>query len=128
MPPGGDRAAGAGQDMLCPFDGAAEMDEFDLDLAWGELAPYGGVELYLPTGREVPGETCDTHNPTCPQTCHPTCPHTCPDTCQNTCPRTCQDTCPHTCPETCHPCVTVAQTHCFTCASGCTHHSGCQTP
>jgi hypothetical protein len=108
------------------IDGGRDLDEFDLDLAWGELSPHGGIELYLPTGREVPGETCDTHNPTCPNTCHATCPNTCPNTCPATCGATCQATCPATCKATCEAtcrhtcdCQTEAQTHCFTCRSGC---------
>jgi hypothetical protein len=122
--------------------GLTEPDEFDLDLSWGELDPHGGVELYLPTGQEVPNETCDSHNPTCPHTCHATCPATCqgtcPDTCRATCQATCRATCPATCRATCHAtcqdtceatcrptcefCQTNAGTHCFTC------RSGCQTP
>ena len=107
-------------------DGGVELDEFDLDLAWGELQAYGGgdlpLELYLPTGRDIPGETCDTHNPTCPDTCHPTCPDTCRATCAATCRAICPDTCRATCQDTCGrtcDCVTEAQTHCFTCRSGC---------
>ncbi|WP_139306904.1 hypothetical protein [Modestobacter sp. DSM 44400] len=112
---------------------AGPADDFDLDLRWGELTSGDGVELYLPTGRDVPGETCDTHNPTCPDTCHATCPatcvNTCPDTCRNTCANTCRNTCGNTCRVTCantcaHTCrddfcQTNAQTHCFTCRSGC---------
>ena len=63
-----------------------DADEFDLDLAWGELDPHGGLDLYSPTTREIPGETCDTNNATCRATCLPN-----------------------------HPCPTQAQTHCFTC-------------
>lgn len=102
------------------------FDEFDLDLAWGDLDPLGRVDLYLPTGREIPGETCDTHNATCPNTCHGTCPATCANTCDATCPHTCQNTCHNTCRATCEAtcrvtcdCQTNAQTHCFTCRSGC---------
>jgi len=98
------------------------VDEFDLDLAWGELSPHGGLELYLPTGREIPGETCNTNNATCPNTCHATCPATCANTCGTTCPNTCEATCRATCFETCGrtcDCATNTQTHCFTCRSGC---------
>ena len=107
-------------------DRRVDLDEFDLDLAWGELDPHGGLELYLPTGREIPGETCNTNNATCPNTCHATCPDTCPNTCAATCPNTCRATCPNTCRATCEAtcratcdCQTQAQTHCFTCRSGC---------
>jgi hypothetical protein len=105
--------------------GDEAFDEFDLDLVFGELDQHG-VVLYLPTGREIPGETCNTNNATCPDTCHATCPDTCratcPDTCRATCPdtcrATCRDTCRATCRETCHH-PTNANTHCFTCRSGC---------
>lgn len=89
----------------------ADPDEFDLDLVWGELSPHGSLELYLPTTNEQPGETCDSHAPTCPNTCRGTCPATCRDTCEATCRRTC--------PDTCRPCQTQAQTHCPTERPGC---------
>jgi hypothetical protein len=118
-----DGAGGAG--WLDVLGDAEPADDFDLDLRWGELTSGDGIELYLPTAREIPGETCDTHNATCPNTCHATCPatcaNTCPDTCRNTCAATCRPTCratcARTCRETCGP--TNAQTHCFTCRSGC---------
>ena len=54
------------------------LDEFDLDLAWGDLDPQGGLELYLPTGREIPGETCDTQMGVCrAATAGDVCPHVC---------------------------------------------------
>ncbi|MEV0825091.1 hypothetical protein [Nonomuraea rubra] len=94
-------------------DGGAgtDLDEFDLDLAWGELGPHSAVELYLPTGREIPGETCNTNNATCPDTCRPTCPATC----RATCPDTCRGTCRATCERTCIRCPTELGTHCPTC-------------
>ncbi|MFG1817789.1 hypothetical protein ACGFIF_28795 [Kribbella sp. NPDC049174] len=93
------------------------LDEFDLDLVFGELDQHD-IALYLPTGREIPGETCNTNNATCPNTCHATCPDTCRATCPNTCRATCPETCRATCRETCHH-PTQANTHCFTCRSGC---------
>jgi hypothetical protein len=93
---------------------AADLDDFDLDPQWGELSPYGTLEQYLPTGNEVPGETCDSHAPTCPATCRPTCPDTCRRTCPDTCRDTCEDTCRRTCPDTCRPCQTEAHGHCPT--------------
>ncbi|MFG1626044.1 hypothetical protein [Kribbella sp. NPDC049227] len=110
---------------------AAEFDEFDLDLAFGELGGPQDIVLYLPTGRDIPNETCNTQNATCPNTCHATCPATCPNTCHATCPNTCRATCPDTCratcpetcgatcQETCGVCQTFANTHCFTCRSNC---------
>jgi hypothetical protein len=102
-------------------------DEFDLDIRWGELDRTGSWDAYLPTAREAPGETCDTHAATCPNTCHATCPNTCqgtcPATCQATCPNTCHATCQGTCARTCNEfdsCGgTCAQTHCFTCRADC---------
>jgi hypothetical protein len=89
-------------------------DEFDLDIRWGELGREGLWSAYLPTAREVPGETCDTHAATCPDTCHGTCPDTCHGTCHATCQKTCGPTCDSaTCAGTC------VNTHCFTCESGC---------
>jgi modification target Cys-rich repeat protein len=97
----------------------AGLDEFDLDLVWGELSPHGSLELYLPTTNEQPGETCDSHAPTCPNTCRATCPDTCRGTCPATCRNTCEETCRRTCPDTCRPCQTQAQTHCPTEQPGC---------
>jgi hypothetical protein len=98
-------------------------DEFDLDIRWGELGEAGSWNAYLPTARDVPGETCDTHAATCPDTCHGTCPETCPATCRATCANTCHDTCHETCHATCGAAdtcgATCAGTHCFTCRSGC---------
>jgi|HubBroStandDraft_2_1064218.scaffolds.fasta_scaffold883466_2 hypothetical protein len=96
-----------------------EPDEFDLDVRWGELDRGAADFGYLPTAREQPGETCDTHAATCPATCHGTCPATCAATCAATCHSTCAETCRATCAEfdTCGP--TCAGTHCFTCRSGC---------
>jgi hypothetical protein len=96
-----------------------EPDEFDLDVRWGELDRGAADFGYLPTAREQPGETCDTHAATCPATCHGTCPPTCAATCAATCHSTCAETCRATCAEfdTCGP--TCAGTHCFTCRSGC---------
>jgi hypothetical protein len=100
-----------------------EPDEFDLDVRWGELDRAVADFGYLPTAREQPGETCDTHAATCPATCHGTCPATCPATCAATCHNTCHDTCAATCHATCadfDTCgATCAGTHCFTCRSGC---------
>ena len=100
------------------------LDEFDLDIRWGELGPAGSWDAYLPTAREAPGETCDSNAATCPNTCHATCPATCPNTCHATCPDTCRATCPDTCARTCDEigscgAGTCAGTHCFTCRSGC---------
>ena len=112
------------------------LDEFDLDIRWGELGQADSWVSYLPTAGEKPGgETCDTHGATCPATCQPTCPATCQPTCPATCHATCPATCHATCPATCHAtcrdtcartCAdfdscggTCAQTHCFTCRSGC---------
>jgi hypothetical protein len=113
---------------------ATEPDEFDLDVRLGELHA-GGWEAHLPTAREVPGETCDTHAATCPNTCpntcRATCQGTCPNTCRATCPNTCHATCQATCQATCHNTCghtcndllscggTCAGTHCFTCQSNC---------
>lgn len=103
--------------------GGDALDEFDLDIRWGELDSCGGWQLYLPTAGEVPGETCDTHAGTCPATCQGTCAATCHATCQNTCQNTCHATCADTCHATCadiDSCgATCAGTHCFTCRSGC---------
>jgi hypothetical protein len=92
-------------------------DEFDLDIRWGELDQAGTWVSYLPTAREVPGETCDTHAATCPNTCQATCQATCHATCPATCHATCEDTC-HTCEfDTCG--ATCAGTHCPTCSPNC---------
>ena len=98
------------------------LDEFDLDIRWGELGPHGGWQGYLPTAGEVPGETCDTHAGTCAATCQATCAATCHATCPATCHATCAATCHATCEEFDSCGATCAQTHCFTC------RSGCQTP
>ena len=104
------------------LDETEPADDFDLDLQWGELTRDEGIGLYLPTAREVPGETCDTHNATCPDTCHATCPDTChgtcPATCRDTCPATCRNTCPATCRRTCD-CHTQVGTHCISCRDRC---------
>jgi hypothetical protein len=66
------------------------VDEFDLDVRWGELREDVPQLEYLPTVREVPGkETCNTQQATCPPTCPATCPATCPQTCHATCHATC---------------------------------------
>jgi hypothetical protein len=95
------------------------LDEFDLDIRWGELDPAGLWDAYLPTAREAPGETCDTHAATCPNTCQATCPNTCHATCPATCRATCQETCGRTCDEIDSCGGTCANTHCFTCRPGC---------
>ena len=97
------------------------VDEFDLDLRWTPAGTATDELMYLPTARDQPGETCDTHAATCADTCKGTCPNTCHGTCPATCHATCQDTCRATCQDTCHlTCEgTCTQTHLFTCRSGC---------
>ncbi|NYH85415.1 hypothetical protein SAMN05421678_12926 [Actinopolymorpha cephalotaxi] len=120
-----------------------EVDEFDIDVRFGEVTggrvlpgPFLPLDAQtdgagcLPTGGKGAGGTCNTADNTCQGTCAGlnTCPqtqcgNTCAVTCGNTCAATCRDTCVNTCADTCEDtcgvCATFAQTHCFTCRSGC---------
>jgi len=105
-------------------------DDFDLDIRL-ELAGGAGVMIPIPQRIRAdhsrpdngpcqtdPGSTCQTCETNCRQatcqTCHG---HTC-ETCQEKTCHTCQ-TCATCAGPGCEP--TFAQTHCYTCRSGCGH-------